>query len=134
MIRTLKDRIDETLTGSHDRLRVVTGSLADVAAFSMMAATESKMKMVRRHNGPALVSCPGCGVHVEMDMLVDVSGADAELTKGAKWACTGCLDLWYREGRTVSGKIVSRGDIHLAIGGDTFDDNHPYWTSPAFRS
>lgn len=82
------------------------------------------------------VRCPGCRLLVASDMLVDVSEAPDELTGGLEEACTGCLDGWYRRGRTIDGKTVTRADILEAIERKKpkktkVDRSHPYWGSKA---
>lgn len=73
------------------------------------------------------VECPGCRLSVRPDMLIDVRAAPAKMTDGLDWACSGCLDMWWRRGRART-----RGDVIQAVGGDAPGD-HPYWTRPAKR-
>lgn len=129
MISTFSDKIEERVQGASKRLRSLEGSIADIAAFRALGG--SKMRIISRGAGIAHVECPGCHLSVEQDMLVDVSAVPSELSHGQNWVCTGCLDRWYRERRTLGSQVVTRADIHEAIGGDPIDRSHGYWGRPA---
>jgi len=46
-----------------------------------------------------LVQCPGCRVWTPPWALIDVRGFPGDLTQGQAWACPGCWETWFREGR-----------------------------------
>lgn len=73
--------------------------------------------------------CSGCLLPVPADMLVDCAEVPIELALGEKWACTGCLNGWWRTGRRLNGEVVTRSVIARALGLDP--PEHPYWDKVA---
>ena len=77
--------------------------------------------------GVDVYKCPECNGFRNPDMMIDTSSAPVELTNGNEWVCTGCIDGWYRTRKTISGKVVTRADIEVALGGQEPDRTDPYW-------
>lgn len=100
----------------------------------MRVIAESRIRPKKAVAGIYQYECPCCRHVLPGDMIVDCSSAPDELTGGAKWACTGCIDGWYRQRKTIGGKAVSRADIEVALGGPEPDRADPYWGKTSMTS
>lgn len=119
-MRRLDLVLDRLVAGSTERLHGKAGGIADVACCVSVSLT------MRDKGQHAHFVCPGCGLDMPADMVVDMREVQQV---SHDWLCTGCLDGLYRQGRKPDGSRYTRKEVY-EMAGATVSANSDFWDRP----